>query len=44
MINKFLISLILLLVFLVPASVSAAGDIKLVSSSTKIDFPTLTDL
>ena len=41
MIRKTLTALVLLLILLIPARVSAAGDIKLVSSETKIDFPNL---
>jgi hypothetical protein len=41
MIRRTLFSLALLLILLIPASVTAASDIRLVSSDTKIDFPNL---
>ncbi|RPJ55822.1 MAG: peptidase MA domain-containing protein [Dehalococcoidia bacterium] len=41
MIRKTLIILFLFMILLVPASASADSDIKLVSSTTKIDFPNL---
>jgi hypothetical protein len=41
MIKKVLISLAFLLILLVPAYASAAGDIRLQNSGTKIDFPNL---
>ncbi len=41
MTRKILIIGVLLLVLLIPANVSAAGDIKLLNSTTKIDFPNL---
>jgi len=41
MTRKILIICILLLVLLIPANVSAASDIKLLNSTTKIDFPNL---
>ncbi len=41
MIRKTLTALFLLLILLIPARVSADSDIKLIDSSTKIDFPDL---
>jgi hypothetical protein len=41
MIRKTLTALVLLLILLIPARVSADSDIKLINSSTKIDFPDL---
>jgi hypothetical protein len=39
MIRKTLTALVLLLILLIPARVSADGDIRLTGSTTKIDFP-----
>jgi len=41
MIRRFTIILLLLLIYLVPISVSAAGDIRILDSSTETDFPNL---
>jgi hypothetical protein len=41
MIRKTLTALVLLLILLIPARVSADSGIKLIDSSTKIDFPNL---
>jgi len=41
MIRKTVTALVLLLILLIPARVSADSDINLVDSSTKIDFPNL---
>lgn len=40
MINKLLISMILLVMLLIPTKVSAANGIRVVDSNTKIEFPT----
>jgi hypothetical protein len=41
MTKRILIALTLLIILLVPSYVSAAGDIRLIDSRTKIDFPNL---
>ncbi len=41
MIRRFTIILLLLLICLAPAAVSAAADIRLLDSSTEVDFPNL---
>jgi len=39
MIRRFTITLLLLLIYLMPAAVSAADDVRLLDSSTEADFP-----
>ena len=41
MIRRFTVILLLLLICLMPAAVSAAGDVRILDSGTEVDFPNL---